>query len=54
MPIMDYVIHFGLEVVGQAILIVAYKHVCKKDWHRVAIWFFGTLLTTILTVHMVG
>ena len=54
MPLMDYVIHFGLECVGQAVLWLAYTHVCKKTWHRGAIWFFGTLLTTILTVHVVG
>jgi hypothetical protein len=50
----DYLIHFMLEVVGQGVLWLAYRHWCRHDWHRVAIWFFGTLLTTIITVHAVG
>jgi len=51
---MDYVIHFGLECVGQLVLWLAYKHVCRSAWHTYAIWFLGTLVTTILTVHAVG
>jgi hypothetical protein len=51
---LDYLVHFGLEVTGQAVLWLAYTHVCKKSWHRLAIWFVGTLLTTIITVHLVG
>ena len=51
---MDYVIHFGLEVIGQLVLWLAYTHVCRSQWHRVAIWFLGTLLTTIITVNLVG
>jgi hypothetical protein len=50
----DYVIHFGLEVTGQAVLLLAYTHFCRHNWHRAAIWFIGTLLTTILTVNLVG
>lgn len=54
MPITAYLVHFLLECVGQAVLWLAYTHVCKKSWHRAAIWFFGTLLTTIVTVHLIG
>lgn len=50
----DYLIHFVLELVGQGVLVLAYRHVCRKDWHRIAIWLSGTLLTTILTVNLVG
>lgn len=50
----DLLVHFGLEVVGQGVLWLAYTHVCRKQWHRVAIWFLGTLLTTILTVNIIG
>lgn len=51
---MDYLIHFALEVIGQGVLVLAYKHVCSEDWHRFAIWFLGTLVTTIITVSLVG
>lgn len=51
---MDYFVHFMLECMGQAVLWGAYKHVCRASWHRTAIWFVGTLLTSIITVHMVG
>lgn len=51
---MDYAIHFGLEVIGQGVLVLAYNHVCRKAWHRASIWFVGTLLTTIVTVNLVG
>ena len=51
---MDYAIHFLLEVLGQAVLVLAYQHVCRKSWHRTAIWFVGTLLTTIITVNIIG
>jgi hypothetical protein len=51
---MDYLVHFGLEVIGQGVLVLAYKHVCRSDWHRFVIWFVGTLLTTIITVSLVG
>jgi hypothetical protein len=54
MPITAYLVHFLLECVGQLVLFVAYKHVCRKDWHRVAIWLVGTLLTTIITVNLIG
>lgn len=54
LPYAAYVVHFGLEVVGQGVLWLAYTHVCSKQWHRVAIWFLGTLLTTIVTVHLIG
>lgn len=54
LPYFEYVVHFAVEVVGQGVLVLTYKHVCSKDWHRFAIWFLGTLLTTILTVHLVG
>jgi hypothetical protein len=52
--LLDYLVHFGLEVVGQIVLWIAYKHVCSKQWHTVAIWFLGTLLTTIITVNLIG
>src|SRR4051794_40716769 len=48
-----YAVHFLLECLGQVVLFVAYKHVCRKDWHRVAIWLVGTLLTTIITVNLI-
>lgn len=51
---MDYVIHFVLECVGQLVLWLAYKHVCRSEWHGPAIWLLGTALTTVITVHMVG
>lgn len=51
---MDYLVHFLLEVIGQGVLVLAYQHVCRKSWHRAMIWFFGTLVTTIVTVHAVG
>lgn len=54
MPYADYVVHFMLEVIGQGVLWLAYTHVCKRPWHRFAIWFLGTLVTTIITVHLVG
>jgi hypothetical protein len=51
---MDYVIHFLLELVGQGVLYVAYKHICRHAWHRAVIWFIGTALASIVTVHLVG
>jgi hypothetical protein len=51
---MDYLIHFVLEVVGQGVLWLAYIHVCRRPWHRTAIWFVGTALASIITVHLVG
>ena len=51
---MLYLIHFMLEVIGQGILWLAYRHVCRKSWHRVAIWLIGTMLASILTVNLVG
>jgi hypothetical protein len=51
---MAYVVHFLLECIGQGVLWLAYKHVCRSAWHTPAIWLVGTLLTTILTVHLVG
>lgn len=51
---MDYLIHFLLECVGQGVLFLAYRHVCSKAWHRAAIWFVGTALASIVTVHLVG
>jgi hypothetical protein len=51
---MAYLVHFLLEVVGQAVLWVAYTHVCRKPWHRASIWFIGTLVTTIITVNLIG
>lgn len=54
MPITAYLVHFLLECVGQAVLWGAYTHVCRKSWHRAAIWFIGTLLTTIITVNLIG
>lgn len=50
----DYIVHFLLEVIGQGVLWLAYTHVCRKGWHRATIWFVGTLLTTILTVQVIG
>jgi hypothetical protein len=52
--IVKYLVHFLLECIGQGVLYLAYKHACRTDWHRVAIWFVGTLLTTIVTVHLIG
>lgn len=51
---MNYLTHFALEVIGQGVLWLAYKHVCRTQWHSVAIWFVGTILTTILTVNLIG
>lgn len=51
---MIYVYHFLVEMMGQAVLWVAYKHVCKTEWHRFAIWALGTALATIVTVNLVG
>lgn len=62
----DYLIHFLVEIMGQCVLWLAYSHkrlrtplnlwtdLCSTPWHRPAIWFVGTLATSILTVHLVG
>lgn len=50
----DYSLHFALECVGQVILWMAFKHVCRHQWHRFAIWGIGTFLTSVLTVHLIG
>jgi hypothetical protein len=50
----SYLVHYLLELVGQGVLILAYKHVCRTRWHRIAIWQAGTILTTVITVHAVG
>lgn len=49
-----YVTHFLMDVMGQGVLWLAYTHVCRKTWHRATIWFLGTLLTTIITVNLIG
>lgn len=51
---MIYVWHFLVEMMGQVVLWLAYKHVCKVEWHRFAIWFLGTMLATVVTVNLVG
>lgn len=51
---LDYIVHYGLELVGQGVLVLAYRHVCRKAWHRYLIWQAGTILTTIITVSLVG
>lgn len=51
---MEYLLHFLLECLGQGVLVLAYKHVCRKPWHRAAIWFAGTLITSVITVHAIG
>jgi len=43
-----------LEVTGQGVLALTYLHLCRKPWHRFAIWFLGTMLTTIITVNLIG
>lgn len=51
---MVYLIHFLLDVAGQGVLWLAYTHVCRKTWHRAAIWFIGTALVTVTTVNLIG
>lgn len=53
---LDYVVHFGLEATGSLIAIGAYKShkLCKTKWHKFGIWFALSLLTTIVTVQLVG
>jgi hypothetical protein len=52
--VLPYAVHFALECIGQGVLWLAYTHVCRKPSHRVLIWFIGTLLTTIITVNLIG
>jgi hypothetical protein len=49
----DYLIHFSLEALGAAIGVYAYNF-CKHTWHRLAVWFTLSALTTIITVSLVG
>lgn len=52
---MDYVIHFLLEAVGSLIALYAYRsHRCSHVWHKSAIWLVLTMLTTYVTVSLVG
>jgi len=51
---MAYVIHFALDCAAQGILYMAYKHVCRKPWHRAAIWLLGTAAIAVVTVDLVG
>ena len=51
---MIYALHFSMDVLAQLVLFLAYKHVCRKPWHRMLIWFAGTLLATIITVNFIG
>ncbi len=50
----DVILHFGLEVGGQAVLLLAFLHICRHRWHRVAVWFVGTLFLSIVTVYLLG
>lgn len=51
---MAYLIHFALDCAAQGIVYLAYKHVCRKTWHRVGIWLVGTALIAVITVDLVG
>lgn len=46
--------HICLELAGQLILVLAYRHICRRSWHRLAIWIVGTVALAFLTVWLVG
>lgn len=52
-PVLDYVIHFGLEAIGSVIGIYAYNF-CHHMWHKVVVWTMLAVLMTVLTVSLVG
>jgi uncharacterized protein (DUF983 family) len=55
MPFADYAIHFAIEAIGSLIAIAAYAtHRCQDWWHRALIWMVLTILTTVITVQIVG
>jgi hypothetical protein len=49
----DVLLHCGLEGVGAGIGVYAYN-LCNHTWHRVAMWAALTLVTSYLTVGIVG
>jgi hypothetical protein len=52
---LSYLIHFMIEAIGSLIAIFAYKsHHCRHWWHRGLIWTVLSMLTTVLTVQIVG
>jgi hypothetical protein len=54
--IIDYLVHFGLEAIGSLIAIAAYKshRLCRTRWHKFGIWLALSMLTTVVTVQVVG
>lgn len=50
----DIFLHMGLEAIGGVILFLTYKHVCRKWWHRPAMWITLAFVFSYLTVWWVG
>lgn len=52
----DLLTHFSLEAIGSLIAIAAYKShkLCRTKWHKFGIWCALSMLTTIVTVLVVG
>lgn len=54
--IFAYLAHFTLEAIGSLIAIAAYKShkLCRTKWHKFGIWLALSMITTIVTVQIVG
>ena len=49
----DYVVHFGIDVLGTLSTLYAQRF-CKHRIHQVLIWLGLSVLVTVTTVNLVG
>jgi hypothetical protein len=49
----DYVVHFGIDVMGTLATLYAQRY-CKHRTHQFLIWFGLSVLVTATTVKLVG
>ena len=49
----DYVVHFGIDVLGTLSTLYAQRY-CKHRIHQFLVWFGLSVLVTITTVNLVG
>lgn len=50
---LDYVVHFGIDVLGTLATLWAQRFV-KKTWAQFATWLVLSLIVTFSTVNLVG
>jgi VIT1/CCC1 family predicted Fe2+/Mn2+ transporter len=53
MSILPYIEHWMVECIGSAIGVVAYRF-CPHRHHRWIVWVVLSIITTVITVQLVG